>query len=196
MNQKKLLQHSRSCRHFVSSLLLHSIHYIWQGETRTSFLDGEIMVAKGAWLSVYHLFNLTTTRIQVLSIYAKSGGKNGKHGWVPQIASITSASNLSVQLFQHMFRNQFRITYSPDTSNHGHTLPISHFALLQSSSFYFLSPVLQSSRRRLYRFQNLIISGILTFIPHGRILHLQSRWCRERKLSVKMRLEKTSRFLK
>jgi hypothetical protein len=34
-----------------------------------------------------------------------------------------------------MFRNQFRITYSPDASSH--TLSISHFALLQSTSFLF-----------------------------------------------------------
>ena len=67
----------------------------------------------------------------------KSGAKNGKHGWVPHIASITSASNISVQLFQHMFRNQFRIAYSPDTSSHSHTLSISRFALLQSTSFLF-----------------------------------------------------------
>ena len=65
----------------------------------------------------------------------KSGAKNGKHGWVLHIASITSASNISVQL--HMFHNQFRIVYSPDTSSHGHTLSISRFALLQSTSFLF-----------------------------------------------------------
>ena len=34
-----------------------------------------------------------------------------------------------------MFRNQFCITYSPDPSSH--TLSISHFALLQSTSFLF-----------------------------------------------------------
>ena len=72
--------------------------------------------------------------IQVLSIYAKSGGKNGRHGWVPHIASISSASNISVQLFQHMFRNQFRITHSPDASS---PISISRFALLQSTSFLF-----------------------------------------------------------
>jgi hypothetical protein len=32
-----------------------------------------------------------------------------------------------------MFRNQFRIAYSPDASSH--TLQISHFALLPSTSF-------------------------------------------------------------
>ena len=84
-----------------------------------------------------NLISVITTQIQVLSIYAKSGTKNGKHGWVPHITSIISASNISVQLFQHMFRNQFRIAYSLDTSSHGHTLSISHFALLQSTSFLF-----------------------------------------------------------
>ena len=35
--------------------------------------------------------------------------------------------------FSTLFRNQFRITYLPDPSSH--TLSISHFALLQSTSF-------------------------------------------------------------
>ena len=71
---------------------------------------------------------------QVLSIYSKSGGKNGKHGWVPQVTSITSASNLAVQLFQPSFRNQFRIQHI-DASN---ALVIKRYALLQSTDFLFM----------------------------------------------------------
>jgi len=70
---------------------------------------------------------------RVLSIYSKSGGKNGKHGWVAQVTSIASASNLAVQLFQPMFRHQFRIQHT----NISNSLVIKRYALLQSANFLF-----------------------------------------------------------
>ena len=66
---------------------------------------------------VYHLFNLINIQMQVLSIYAKSGSKMAS----TYVASITS--EISNQLFQHMLRSHFRITYLPDES---HTLSILH----------------------------------------------------------------------
>jgi hypothetical protein len=42
-----------------------------------------------------------------------------------------------------MFRNQFRIAYSPDISSH--VLSISHFALLQSNYFLLLVVTLTST---------------------------------------------------
>ena len=70
----------------------------------------------------------------MFSIYSKSGGKNGKHGWVPQVTSIASVSNLAVQLFQPMLRHQFRIQHT----NTVNSLLIKRYALLQSADFLFM----------------------------------------------------------
>ena len=161
--------------------------------------DGEIMVMKGAWLQifVYHLFkliNTTPSQIQILSIYAnlKSGGKNGRHGWVPHITSIASASNILVQLFQHCFAISF-------VSHICQTLQVTRYRFhvllcFKAHLFYLLSLVFQSSLRQLYRYQKLTISGIKSFIYQDRTLHQQLRWYGERKMSLKMKLEKTSKF--
>jgi hypothetical protein len=37
----------------------------------------------------------------VLSVYSKSGGKNGKHGRVEGVSSITAASYIPSQVFEH-----------------------------------------------------------------------------------------------
>jgi hypothetical protein len=68
--------------------------------------------------------------ITVLSICSKSGGKNGKHGWVPSVTSIAAASNIGVQLFQQVYRNQFRIFHESSGSPR-----IKKYALIQSSFF-------------------------------------------------------------
>ena len=71
---------------------------------------------------------------KVLSIYSKSGGKNGKHGWVAQVTSIASASNLVIRLFRPMFRHQFRIQYT----NAFNSLAIKRYALLQNTNILFM----------------------------------------------------------
>ena len=38
----------------------------------------------------------------VPSIYTKSGGKNGKHGWVPEVSSIAAVSDTPVQIFENL----------------------------------------------------------------------------------------------
>jgi hypothetical protein len=68
--------------------------------------------------------------LTVLSIYSKSGGKNGKHGWVPSVTSIAAASNVGVQLFQQVYRNQFRIFHESSGSPR-----IKKYALLEGSYF-------------------------------------------------------------
>ena len=53
-----------------------------------------VMFAKGMYiLNVLILFPMIPIDT-VLSISSKSGGKNGKHGWVPSITSIATASNI------------------------------------------------------------------------------------------------------
>ena len=68
--------------------------------------------------------------ITVLSISSKSGGKNGKHGWVPSITSIAAASNVGMQLFQQVYRNQFQNFHESSGSPR-----IRKYALIQSSFF-------------------------------------------------------------
>jgi hypothetical protein len=66
----------------------------------------------------------------VLSIYTKSGGKNGKHCWVGEAASITAVSYTPIRLFEYIISRHFRAV--PQAMN---TLQISQFALLPSASF-------------------------------------------------------------
>ncbi|KAF8869989.1 hypothetical protein BD779DRAFT_1479280 [Infundibulicybe gibba] len=44
---------------------------------------------------------------KVLSIYSRSGGKNGKHGWVEAILCIAVASHIVVQASEHLYNRQF-----------------------------------------------------------------------------------------
>ena len=73
---------------------------------------------------------LTILIFTVLSISSKSGGKNGKHGWVPSVTVIAAASNVGVQPFQQVYRNQFRIFHESPGSPW-----IKRYALIQSSYF-------------------------------------------------------------
>ncbi|KAF8239927.1 hypothetical protein L208DRAFT_1235144 [Tricholoma matsutake] len=45
--------------------------------------------------------------ITVLSMYSKTGGKNGKHAWVASATHITSVSYIPMQVFEHMHSQQF-----------------------------------------------------------------------------------------
>lgn len=44
----------------------------------------------------------------VISLYSKTGGKNGKHAWVPSVTSIAAVSYIPLQVFEHMHNRQFR----------------------------------------------------------------------------------------
>jgi hypothetical protein len=65
-----------------------------------------------------------------LFISSKSVGKNGKHGWVSSVTSITAASNVGVQLFQQVYQNQFQNFHESSGSPR-----IKKYALIQSSFF-------------------------------------------------------------
>ncbi|THH18184.1 hypothetical protein EW146_g2755 [Bondarzewia mesenterica] len=67
---------------------------------------------------------------QVLSVYSKSAGKNGKHSWVSDSSKITAVSYIAAQLFQPVAPRQFT---SIPRDNMG--LKVSRFALLKPTSF-------------------------------------------------------------
>lgn len=43
-------------------------------------------------------------------MYSKGGGKNGKYGWVPKVDSITAASYIPVQVYEHTIGRKFCAT--------------------------------------------------------------------------------------
>ena len=69
----------------------------------------------------------------MLSIYTKSGGKNGKHCWIGEVPTITVVSYTPVQLFKYMISRHFRAI--PQALN---SLQISQFTHLPSTSFLCL----------------------------------------------------------
>ncbi|KAJ7828434.1 hypothetical protein B0H13DRAFT_1656272 [Mycena leptocephala] len=72
--------------------------------------------------------------VSVLSVYSKTGGKNGKHAWVSDCSSITAASNIPMQVYEHMSGGrQFR-TVSQALQH----LSVPQFALVPSTSFLCL----------------------------------------------------------
>jgi hypothetical protein len=81
----------------------------------------------------YTKYSFISNGITVLSISSKSGGKNGKHGWVPSVTSIAAASKFGVQLFQQVYRNQFRVQIFHESSG---SPRIKKYALIQSSFFF------------------------------------------------------------
>ncbi|KAK7013894.1 hypothetical protein R3P38DRAFT_3322441 [Favolaschia claudopus] len=79
---------------------------------------------------------------RVITMYSKNGGKAGSHSWVTVTDSIGSLSYLVVQLYQHSYRRQFKITNRNYT-----TLGTLHFSHLPSNSFLALLPQGSSSER-------------------------------------------------
>ena len=65
-----------------------------------------------------------------ISISSKSGGKNGKHCWVPEVSSITAISYAPSQIFEHFIGHQFRTIPQSQTS-----LQVKQYALLPATSF-------------------------------------------------------------
>ncbi|KAK7059441.1 hypothetical protein R3P38DRAFT_2495550 [Favolaschia claudopus] len=71
--------------------------------------------------------------LTVLSVYSKTGGKNGKHAWVSDCSNIAAASNIPTQVYEHMNGGQFRGV--PQALKQLH---VPQFALVPSSSFLCL----------------------------------------------------------
>jgi hypothetical protein len=70
---------------------------------------------------------------QVIALYSKTGGKNGKHESVSDSSSICAVSNVAVQIFEHMHARQFHSI--PEATS---LLQTSQFALFGSHSFLCL----------------------------------------------------------
>jgi hypothetical protein len=88
----------------------------------------------------------------VLSIYSKSGGKNGTHSWLPEVLSIAVVSYMPVQLFgENFIGRQFRAVPQVLT-----WLQINQFALMPSASFLC---VLDDAPWRVMETQNIQISA-------------------------------------
>ncbi|KAF8234771.1 hypothetical protein L208DRAFT_1260168 [Tricholoma matsutake] len=68
--------------------------------------------------------------ITVLSMYSKTGGKNGKHAWVATTTHITLVSYIPMQVFEHMDSQQFHMVHR--ALQHLH---LKRFTLLPSSAF-------------------------------------------------------------
>ena len=66
----------------------------------------------------------------VLSISSKTGGKNGKHSWVPEVSTVTAISYAPVQLFEYFIGRQFRAVPQALT-----WLQVKQSALLPAASF-------------------------------------------------------------
>ncbi|KAF8135369.1 hypothetical protein K438DRAFT_1640094, partial [Mycena galopus ATCC 62051] len=71
----------------------------------------------------------------VMTMYSKSGGKAGTHGWVSTCDTIGSLSYMIVQLYQHSYRRQFKLT----DRNYA-ALGTLRFAHLPANSFLALLP--------------------------------------------------------
>ncbi|ETW79466.1 hypothetical protein HETIRDRAFT_321475, partial [Heterobasidion irregulare TC 32-1] len=66
----------------------------------------------------------------VLSIYAKSTGKNSPHSWVTDSSNISAVSYIAAQLFKPFAARQFS-----STMRHATGLKVSTFKLIKPSSF-------------------------------------------------------------
>lgn len=46
-----------------------------------------------------------------MAIYTKTGGKNSKYSWTPEVNNISGAAAIHVQLFRHVFRDRYSETH-------------------------------------------------------------------------------------
>jgi len=81
-------------------------------------------------LQVLDTFSNLMYTVIVISIYSKSGGKNGKHCWVSDSSSISANSYVPVQVFEHMHSQQFRAVHQALQY-----LQVKRFTLLPAHSF-------------------------------------------------------------
>ncbi|KAJ6601654.1 hypothetical protein B0H10DRAFT_1823662, partial [Mycena sp. CBHHK59/15] len=52
----------------------------------------------------------------VITMYSKSGGKAAAHAWTETCTSIGSLSYIAVQMYQHSYRRQFKMTHQRDAA--------------------------------------------------------------------------------
>jgi hypothetical protein len=102
------------------------------------------------FVQIYYCHEAQILRHLVISISSKSGGKNGKHCWVPEVSSITAISYALSQVFEHFIGRQFRAVPQAQTS-----LQVKQYALVPATSFLC---VLENAPWRIMESANLQIS--------------------------------------
>jgi len=76
------------------------------------------------------IFTASGVRIgQIIALYSKGGGKNGKHAAIPNVSNVAGISYVGVQVFQRMHRQIFRPVTSSTIS-----FGTMHYQLLPSKS--------------------------------------------------------------
>ncbi|KIM82043.1 hypothetical protein PILCRDRAFT_71289, partial [Piloderma croceum F 1598] len=90
----------------------------------------------------------------VLSIYTKSGGKNGKHCWIGEASTIMAVSYMPVQLFEYMISHHFCAILQALNS-----MQISQFTHLPSRSFLCLLDEAQTTLVGLHNLWILLTDG-------------------------------------
>ena len=90
--------------------------------------EGEDLSRKGYVRMTQHQLLLTYCTL-ALAIYTKTGGKNSKYSWTPEINNISGAAAIHVQLFQHVFRDRYSETH------HQPILGMRQFEILASWQF-------------------------------------------------------------
>jgi hypothetical protein len=93
---------------------------------------------------------MSSSSLAVISIYTKTNGKNAKHAWASDAENICATSYLAIQVFEHMFRHQFRAALQDFTF-----LQAKRFVLLRPSAFLC---TLDHEPRSLMEGGNLVIS--------------------------------------
>jgi hypothetical protein len=99
------------------------------------FTDNGLMIAKGASSSIYlisHIQVYDHLNI-VFAMYAKRGGKNGKHEAITESSNISAVSYMPVQLFEHMYDGQFRFITEATS-----IFQTKHYMLLPPAAFLCL----------------------------------------------------------
>ena len=76
----------------------------------------------------------------VLALYSKTGGKNGKHSSVSESSNVAAISYMAVQVFEHMYAQQFRSVPAATAMFQTH-----QFLLLSSLHFLTLLDYKESS---------------------------------------------------
>jgi len=72
------------------------------------FIQGRALCSREVhWVCLNHLLTFADSRMIVIGIYTKTGGKNSKYSWTQGITNISSAATIHIQLFRHIFRNRY-----------------------------------------------------------------------------------------
>ena len=84
---------------------------------------------------------MITSYLLVHAMYAKSGGKNGKHNNVTDRSNLSALSYLSVQIFEYQHTDNGSLIFSKNETERTALLQVSEFAHIYSYQFLLLVTV-------------------------------------------------------